>query len=80
MPSALEANVLGQDHNKVRDADELDLTSLIKEPDGNYYLWDKNTPDRTIIDMNSYRNLLGNLFKVSLKTMNGNQAKYTYIK
>ena len=38
-------NVLGQDHNKVRDADmvhpdDMDFTSLTQEADGNYYLWD----------------------------------------
>jgi len=71
--------VLGEDHNKVRDADmvhpdDLDLTSLRQEPDGNYYLWDKITPDSTPTSMLSYRNILGKVIKASRKIMNGNRG------
>ena len=72
-------NILGQDHNHARDADmvhadELDLSSLVQEADGNYYLWDSIPPDSMASAMLAYRNVLGQVFKASHQIMNGNRG------
>ena len=72
-------NILGHDHNHARDtdmvhADELDLSSLVQEADGNYYLWDTIPPDSMASAMAAYRNLLGQVFKASHQIMNGNRG------
>ena len=72
-------NILGQDHNHARDADmvhpdDVDLSSLRAEADGNYYLWDTIPPDSMASAMLAYRNVLGQVFKASRYIMQGNRG------